>query len=86
MAEGKMRIADLPLEATNLVPRHASSKKKAIENLEVDMDSFLGKGASASVYRGTYEYRNQQGNRPKKIPVAVKVIEKSFVAGIHNFQ
>ena len=53
-----MRIADVPLEATNLVPRHVSSKKKAIENLEVDMDSFLGKGASASVYRGTYEYRN----------------------------
>ena len=59
MAEGKIRIADVPLEATNVGPKHASSRKKTIDNLEVDLDSFLGKGASASVYRGTYEYRIQ---------------------------
>jgi hypothetical protein len=58
MAEGKLRVADLKMEATNFAPQHVSSRKKAIENLEVDLDQFLGKGASASVYRGTYEYRN----------------------------
>lgn len=54
------QLSEASMESTHFLPKTTSSQKKKVGCLEIDLGKFLGKGASAEVYEGIYEYKPSQ--------------------------
>lgn len=51
------QLSEASMESTHFLPKTTSSQKKKVGCLEIDLGKFLGKGASAEVFEGIYEYK-----------------------------